>query len=448
MSAKTKRTKRHWQTGYLLQGFLEGDLFWGKFRIFVLIGVALLFVLFVIIAETLVLAYAEHLSLFELPIIGTAAPETLTLLYTATLHSLRFALVPLSAFTIAMLVGAHYVQDIYELESYWVGMRYLLACIFGIGYPRLQIDNGRKMVKPDEVNTLATIGGPGYVMIRPGNAVLFEQLTHPSNVLAAGWHFISRFESIKEIVDLNDQHGYIEKATAMTKDGILVNVHDVHYRYRLWGSRKEGGGTGRSPENPYPFSVQSIYSQVYNRAVRGDGLTTWNSAVQLVVEGAILDFIRGNQVDMVTAPDSSSEDPRQKIRQKLLSAETRARLKDIGAELIWFDTGHFSLEKPIEDQRIETWGAEWVGDAKVIQAYGSSQRQVFQELGRAEAQAELLMSIIHSLESLNLQEDQKNQAVTNMFLIRTAQVLESMSKVYDSESRPVSDNNAGAEGQA
>jgi hypothetical protein len=285
-------------------------------------------------------------------------------------------------------------------------------------------------------------------MIRPGNAVLFEQLTHPSNVLAAGWHFISRFESIKEIVDLNDQHGYIEKATAMTKDGILVNVHDVHYRYRLWGSRKEGGGTGRSPENPYPFSVQSIYSQVYNRAVRGDGLTTWNSAVQLVVEGAILDFIRGNQVDMVTAPDSSSEDPRQKIRQKLLSAETRARLKDIGAELIWFDTGHFSLEKPIEDQRIETWGAEWVGDAKVIQAYGSSQRQVFQELGRAEAQAELLMSIIHSLESLNLEEDQKNQAVTNMFLIRTAQVLESMSKVYDSESRPVSDNNAGAESQA
>ena len=433
MSTKSNLRKRFWHPGYFFQGFLEGDLFWGKFRLIVIIVLILLFVLGGIITETLVLGYAEHLSLFEFPILGTAAPRALTLIYSATLHSLRFVLIPLTALTIAMLVGAHYVQDIYELDSYWIGMRYLLACIFGIGYPRLQIDEGRKMVRPDEVNTLAMIGGPGYVMIRPGNAVLFERLTHPSNVLAAGWHFISRFESIKEILDLNDQHGYIEKATAMTKDGILVNVHDVHFRYRLWGSRREGGATGRSPENPYPFSTQAAYSQVYNRAVRGDGLTTWNAAVQLVVEGAILDFIRGNLVDAVTAPTASSDDPRKKIRQKLLSGETRARLKDMGAELIWFDTGHFSVEKPIEDQRIETWKAEWVGDARVIQAYGTSQRQIFQELGRAEAQAELLMSIIHSLEKMDIPEDQKSQAVSNMFLIRTAQVLESMSKVYSSE---------------
>ncbi len=194
MSIKKKLSKRFWQTGYLFQGFLEGDLFWGKFRILVLVGLVALFLLIVIITETLILSLVNHLSIFELPIVGASAPQTLTYLFTATLHSLRFILVPLAAFTIAMLVGAHYVQDIYELESYWVGMRYLLACIFGIGYPRLQIDNGRKMVKPDEVNTLATIGGPGYVMIRPGNAVLFEHFSHPSNVLAAGWHFISRFE--------------------------------------------------------------------------------------------------------------------------------------------------------------------------------------------------------------------------------------------------------------
>jgi hypothetical protein len=444
MSFVKKLTKRFWQTGYLFQGFLEGDLFWGKFRIFVLVGMIAVFLLMIIITETVVLSIASHLTVSEIPIIGSSVPEIINYIYTAILHSLRFILVPLSAFTIAMLVGANYVQDIYELENYWVGMRYLLACIFGIGYPRLQIDNGRKMVKPDEVNTLATIGGPGYVMIRPGNAVLFERLTHPSNVLAAGWHFISRFESIKEIVDLNDQQGYIEKATAMSKDGILVSVNDVHFRYRLWGNRKEGGGTGRSPENPYPFSVQSIYSQVYNRAVRADGLATWNAAVQLVVEGAILDFIRGNQVDAVTAPANGTDDPRKKIRQKLLSADTRLRLKEIGAELIWFDTGHFSLEKPIEDQRIETWGAEWVGDAKVIQAYGSSQRQIFQELGRAEAQAELLMSIVHSMDNLEIPEDQRNQAVSNMFLIRTAQVLESMSKVYDTEDQsPSNEDTSG-----
>lgn len=437
MNNPSRMRSRFWHTSYLFQGFLEGDLFWGKFRLAVVIGLMLLFVLGGIIIETLVLGFVEHLSLFELPILGTAAPRALTILYTATLHSLRFILVPLTAFTIAMLVGAHYVQDIYELESYWIGMRYLLACMFGIGYPRLQIEEGRKMIRPGEVNTLALIGGPGYVMIRPGNAVLFERLSHPSNVLAAGWHFISRFESIKEIVDLNDQHGYIEKATAMTKDGILVNVQDVHFRYRLWGSRREGGVTGRSQENPYPFSTQSIYNQVYNRAVRADGLSTWNAAVQLVVEGTILDFIRENQVDALTAPSATGEDPRLKIRRRLLSAETRNRLKEIGAELIWFDTGHFSVEDPVEEQRIKTWGAEWTGEARVLRAYGDSQRKAYQELGRAEAQAELLMSIVHSI---NL-DASKDQAVANLFLIRAAQVLETMSKVYgsSSEEKPVSD---------
>jgi hypothetical protein len=49
------------------------------------------------------------------------------------------------------------------------------------------------------------------------------------------------------------------------------------------------------------------------------------------------------------------------------------------------------------------------------------------------------MSIIHSLEDLEIPAEQRNQAVSNMFLIRTAQVLETMSKVYDSEAQPLND---------
>src|SRR5512143_196252 len=65
--------KRLWHTGYFFQGFLEGDLFWGKFRLGVVIVLIMFFVLGGIITETLVLGYAEHLSLFEFPIWGTAA---------------------------------------------------------------------------------------------------------------------------------------------------------------------------------------------------------------------------------------------------------------------------------------------------------------------------------------------------------------------------------------
>jgi hypothetical protein len=428
--------RRFWRSSFLVQGFLEGDLFWGKFRLAVVAGVVLLFVLGGVITETIIMSYAEHLTVHEFPLLGSGAPRALSVLLTAGLHSLRYMLIPLTALVIALLVGAHYVQDVYELDSYLIGMRYLLACIFGINYPRLQIDEGVKMVSPGEVNTLATIGGPGYVMIRPGNAVLFERLTHPSNVLASGWHFITRFESIKEIVDLNDQHGTVDAKTAMTKDGILVTYSDVHFRYRLWGSHREGFTTGRTTEHPYPYSTLAIYNQVYNRSVLRDGLTTWNSAVQLVVENAIANYIRKNQVDAVTAPASTTDDPRQKIRQELLSADTRNRLKDIGAELIWFDTGHFKVEDLVEEQRIQTWGAEWVGDARVIRAYGDSQRKAFQELGRAEAQAEMLISITNALPT---SEDQRRGAVSDMFLIRTAQILETMSRIYGKGGNLLSD---------
>jgi hypothetical protein len=437
MSQPSRLRRRFWRSSFLVQGFLEGDLFWGKFRLAVVAIVILLFVLGGMITETIVMSYVEHLTLYEFPLLGTAAPRALTIILTAALHSLRYMLIPLTALVIALLVGAHYVQDVYELDSYLIGMRYLLACIFGLNYPRLQIDEGRKMVNPGEVNTLATIGGPGYVMIRPGNAVLFERLTHPSNVLASGWHFITRFESIKEIVDLNDQHGTVESKTAMTKDGILVTYSDIHFRYRLWGSHREGYTTGRTTEHPYPYSTQAIYNQVYNRNVVKDGLTTWNGAVQLVVENAIANFIRKNQVDAVTAPASTADDPRQRIRQELLSADTRNRLKDIGAELIWFDMGHFKVEDLVEEQRIQTWGAEWVGDARVIRAYGESQRKAFQELGRAEAQAEMLISITNSLPTIP--EDQQRETISSLFLIRTAQILETMSKIYGKGGNLLSD---------
>jgi hypothetical protein len=70
--------------------------------------------------------------------------------------------------------------------------------------------------------------------------VLFERLTHPSNVLAAGY-FVSRSESIKEIVDLNDQHGYIEKTRRCPRMDPGQRAR-CSLRYRLWG-------TGRKAED-------------------------------------------------------------------------------------------------------------------------------------------------------------------------------------------------------
>jgi hypothetical protein len=142
------------------------------------------------------------------------------------------------------------------------------------------------VLQDDEVNTLGVIGGPGYVFISPGNAVLFEHLQHPASVRGQGLHFISRFESIKEIVDLQDQHGYIEQTQAMSKDGIVVTVHDIHFRYRLWGGQRVAGNTGRIPENPYLYSSRRCATWPITGSCVPD-LSRWHQILQSAFDGDI-----------------------------------------------------------------------------------------------------------------------------------------------------------------
>ena len=430
-----------WRPRALWAGFLDGDLSWGDVRIVVIIATFIVFGLGGALLETFFLALQGPGWQAQFPNLA-GYPEQIALWTVAISRSWRYLLIPITMFLVAMMVGAHYIQDIYELPNYRIGIRYLLASVFAKGYPHLMIVDGKKQLRVGEINTLAEIGGPGYVRISPGNAVLFEHLTHPSNVRSSGWHFISRFETIKEIVDLSDQQGYVEKLPAMTKDGIVVSVQDIHFRYRLWGTRRFGGPTGRTPVTPYPYSIKAMRNLVYNRAMRHDGLTPWNSAIQLIIEGVIQDYIRGNTIDAVTAPPSTASDPRGDMRRQYIAAATRARLRDVGAQLLWFDMGHIVIEKPeVEQQRIETWQAEWVGDAEVIRSFGEAQRQAVQELARAEANAEILMSIIHSLDKLERTDANPSETLKKIFLTRTAQVLESLSKVYESERSQLTDKN-------
>jgi hypothetical protein len=131
----------------------------------------------------------------------------------------RYFIAFMAAITIAFFVGGRYVQDIYELSSYRKSLRYVLTSVFGIlGYPELEINEGKMQLRADEVNTLREIGGPGFVIIRPGNLVLFERLRSPAAVRSAGKHFISRFETIKDVVPLEEQDGVWPESSASTKE--------------------------------------------------------------------------------------------------------------------------------------------------------------------------------------------------------------------------------------
>lgn len=362
-------------------------------------------------------------------------PMVMLRFYSFVIYGFRHLIIPMAAFLGMMFASAAYVQDVYELPYYRLGLNYIQAAFFGIGYPRLSIAEGKKQIPKGDVNLINTIGGPGYVNIRPGNVVLFESLRSPSNVRANTVNFISRFVNIKEIVSLEDQHGFIEHAMAKTKDGIEVVVSDVHYRYRLRTGRRFGDHERRKAMNPYPYSVEAVKDMAYNRTVGSDGLSSWHTTVRTAFDGGIKDYIRSHKFDDLTAPNNEVNDPRTEITSNMYKG-IRLRLRTVGAELLWFDLGHFGISDQmkamISDQRVDTWSARWDGDAMVVRSYGESRRLAYQDMGRAEGQADMLLSIIQALEEAGFEggygdgvkQDERLRNLRSIIWMRIAQILD------------------------
>lgn len=347
----------------------------------------------------------------------------------------RYLFLPLAALLGAIFFGSRFVQDTYVIQRIWTSLHYLLAALFGISYPRLTISKGKMETKQGGDNLLQMIGGPGILDVRSGSLVLLEQLSGTNMILSEANmillednNYINQLWKIKETVSLDEQHGFIEEVRGRSKDGIPIRVVGVSFRYKL--------ATGEAPANiiistlaiPYPYNEDAFTNMAYNRPVTRDGgIVSWHSAVKGVVEGAIREFVNQHQFDRITAPNFLEGEPREEILGLIFSPARLQRLYDLGAELHWVSIGHFGYDEKVKEQRLDTWGARWVGDATVVKAYGEAQRMIYQEIGRAEGQAELIMSIINALGAA-APAGAAPPNLNRIVLVRTAQILESLAQ--------------------
>lgn len=335
------------------------------------------------------------------------------------------------AFLSAYSSAIYYIGDIYNYEEAdYIPFRYFRSCFFGVNPPNVRIRNATQESQWQEM--VEKIGGPAMLDIDPGFAVLTETLTEPAKVYGQGRNqFMSRHERIYEIVDLREQEGMIEKMDAMTRDGIKVIVENIKFNYRIWDSRWDGLYKDQSIiRNPYPYSIEAIYNYTYNRFVQHTDnkkmVAPWADTVQGRVKGIIGKYISGHKLDDVIAPtEHDQKDPRDDIRQKAYENEFKDGLRRIGTLMRWWDPGEFRSDENVEKQFITNWSADIESDIKINQAYGDAQKLAYEELGRAEAEAELLMSIIHAMDGVNLGAN-KAQTLQNLILLRTAQVIKAL----------------------
>ena len=326
----------------------------------------------------------------------------------------------------------------------------MFASLFGFFYPIAHVDGGKiddedpdDETSIEDKNLLRAIGGPGFVRIEPGNAVAFRDWQKARGIATNRLYFMRPFEMIARVVSLEDQHGHLDDQPATTSDGIRLRLKNIDYRFCVLRPEPEiadlprrserGQPTQRDLNTPFPYSEAAIESIAYSFSVSDKGLDRWYEAVSRAVSGALTTFIGDHNLDYLTAPRQDGQNPRRELRVELFAPAVRESLRRVGAELHWMDIGHFDVDIPQENKdqdpvdrtRTKFWAARWVGDARTVRSYGEAKHIAYQELARAEAQAEMIMSITDALRNVASGSDQ-TETLRHIFLARTAQILEAL----------------------
>ena len=431
------------------------EIFWGVFRLLFLITSCLVFAVVCIhrLEGVDVWAIVNQLRLQADPRWSRIPPVFwLARVPFQNWEYFRYLFAPLGAFLMIFMSSAFYVRDIYHLPSLGRAFHYVIASVFSVFFPVLRVDGGRMDDEDadddtdlEEKNLLRAIGGPGFVMIQPGNAVAFRDWARVRGIQHNQLYFMRPFEMIAKVVSLEDQQGHIDQSPAITRDGIRLRLKNIDYRF--CALRPENAASGDShpqtrPRNqavqrslgaPYPFSPSAIDSIAYSFSVSDKGMDRWHEAVRRAVDGALTNFISSHELDYLTAPRQNGQNPRRELRVELFAPAVKGDLRRWGAELHWMDIGQFEIDDleenkdmdPVDETRTKFWASHWIGDAKTIRSYGEAQHLMYQELARAEAQAEMIMSITDALRNSSFGPD-RAESLRHIFLARTAQILEAL----------------------
>lgn len=400
-----------------LWNLLEGDQMWGQIRL--LIFTALMMGL---VGLSMIMGYRD-LSRHLVESDPGPANRLVFFLWDVTRFLLPWGL----GAGLAFAVSALYLQDLFQLK--WLAAaHYLFSSLFGLWYPRLTLKDGKKEVPEGEKHLLDVIGGPGCLDVSLGNAVLYErtavvndQLVGPSSVRGAGEHFLRRFETIRDVFSLEEQYRQRAEIEALTKDGIKLTLRDVEATFRIGL-----GPFARSPADPFPFLPGNIRRLANDKKAGSSG--DWQESVMGTIRVNIVKWISRQNLDAITAP--IDEDPRQKLRDAILEdRSTRDEFARMGIELLWVSFGHIDCPLEVDLQRFNNWEARWDSNNKVTRAQAEAFEIAYKALGRAEAQADTLLTITHVLQEATTQLGAgAHDRLGDILLIYMAQILEAMTE--------------------
>ena len=302
-------------------------------------------------------------------------------------------------------------------ETYGVtrgqALRLLISMVLNVSYPYYLIEDGEMtLVKPKGV--LDRLGGPGVAVVKPYNAVVFEQAGKVTRIEGPDMFMTKLFEFVKHIIDLRPQWESFEVKEVLTKDKVPLHI-ECGLGYRI-ESREQTAERGEDPKEvvegrrfpgiisgDYPVYKRTIFKAAYGPA--GDWKFTTRGATitklrEVVAEFELRDIYRRDEQGKEFAPGEQGEElvPDEQVKEFIL-AEIGRRTKEkvAGIAHYWgvkvgtvnIDTIEVSESvkesEAIREQVWKMWGAEYAGRTALIEAEGKKEVVVTEAVAEREA---------------------------------------------------------------
>lgn len=257
--------------------------------------------------------------------------------------------------------------------------RQLWTLIAGINYPYQIVEDGKVTVtKPGGI--LRFIGGPGIVVIKPGNAVAFERGGTVTRIEGPGVARTVAFERIKQVVDLRPQWDTIEADDVQTRDGIPLRLKaGVGYQIEPLANTERRLGTGEGPAGPFDGAIGGAHPVHLNnvfRAVYLAGTSGWQvvspGAAELALRDAIgrrtLAEIYGQVADDAVTPTVIPQ-----LEQEALN-DAQAWALEWGAAITVVDVTALEAPEEVRDRILQQWEA--AAQRGLIAARGEAEARV------------------------------------------------------------------------
>lgn len=314
---------------------------------------------------------------------------------------LRNMLPSLLGMLIAYWLAARFVNSLYSLEKLGEGFGFLWRWRFGQARfsPYQRIQQGK--IDKGEDGVLTHIGGPGQLVVYHDSVAVLSRAGRVTRLEGPKFPTLEPFEKVYRAIDLQPKRAEKE-FTAMTREGIPISCK-VDIRYQI--KRSEHPPTHEWPFPVFEHSVLTAATSTWKCEphISEDGELDWEELLTFAPMGILRSILARYSLNELIQPmgwEGDDQPYRQRISREL-ERRLRPAARDLGAQVLSLDLGDIEIQDDgVTKQWLEAWRTKWEGQMVRRRAEGEAEAITQIGTAKAQAQAETVVALTQSLQSL------------------------------------------------